>query len=193
MTALDLKAYTAKIRACEACDDLPLGPNPIFQISAETRVLIAGHAPGRVTHHKGRPFDDASGVRLRDWLGVDETTFYGNPRIGIFPMGLCYPGTGKGGDNPPRPLCAQTWHAGVMARLPQLALSVIIGRFAINWHCPELRKASVTDAVRAAPDDKMILPHPSPRNNLWLRKNPWFEADVLPSLRRRVAALLDGD
>lgn len=193
MSQLEFDALTAKIRACRLCTDLPLGPNPIFQISEKTRILIAGHAPGRVTHHKDRPFDDVSGVRLRDWLGIDETAFYTDPRIGMFPMGLCYPGTDKGGDNAPRPLCAQTWHARVMEHLSDLKLSIVIGRYAINWHCPEHTKSTVSEVVRNAPAGKVILPHPSPRNNLWLRKNPWFEARMLPKLREEVAKLLDSD
>lgn len=180
-----------QMRSCRKCADLPLGPKPLFQLHNDVRILIAGQAPGRVTHERGIPFDDASGDRLRDWLGVDRATFYGDPRIGILPMGMCFPGTKSGGDLPPRPICAATWHAALLPLLSELSLIVVIGRYAIDWHLPDLARASVTDAVRlGASAGKIVLPHPSPRNNRWLRQNPWFAHDILPDLRARVAAVL---
>lgn len=181
------------MRACAICTDLPLGPRPIFQLDPAARILIAGQAPGRITHHKGVPFDDPSGDRLRDWLGLDRATFYNDPRIGILPMGLCFPGTGQAGDLPPRPECAPAWRAQVLDALPNLSLTLVIGRYAIDWHLPQMRRIAVTQAVRDVKGETIVLPHPSPRNNRWLKRNPWFASNHLPPLRARVAAiLLDG-
>lgn len=182
-----------KMGACTLCEGLPLGPNPIFQLDARARILIVGQAPGRITHAKNRPFDDPSGVRLRAWMGVDEDQFYNDPRVGIFPMGLCFPGTGKGGDLPPRPECAATWRAPVMDALADVALTLVLGKYAIDWHVPRFKGAKVTQAVEGSRDGQggvFVLPHPSPRNNRWLKQNPWFEAEVVPDIRARVAALL---
>jgi len=178
---------------CTLCADLPLGPRPIFQLSAEARILIVGQAPGRITHAKGRPFDDPSGVRLRAWLGIERAEFYDDPRIGIFPMGLCFPGTGAGGDKPPPPICAQTWRARVLEALPKVELTLLLGAYAIAWHLPALKRVRVVEAVRLSADgsgDTYVLPHPSPRNNRWLRQNGWFEADILPQIRSEVGRLL---
>lgn len=182
-----------KMKVCSLCEGLELGPKPIFKLSSNVKILIAGQAPGRITHLKGRPFDDPSGERLRAWLGIDKTAFYDDDRIGIFPMGLCFPGSGKGGDIAPRPLCAQTWRKPIMEHLTQLELIVILGRYAVDWHVPALGKVSVAQAVRSAAEDTqttMILPHPSPRNNRWLKQNPWFEQDVIPQLQACVARSL---
>ena len=181
--------------ACALCPDLPLGPRPIFQLHASARILVVGQAPGRITHAKGRPFDDPSGTRLRDWMGVDRETFYGDPRIGIFPMGLCFPGTGKSGDLPPPALCAQTWRQRVLDHLTGVELTLVLGTYAIAWHLPELQKLSVRDAVRRAADGARcyVLPHPSPRNNRWLKQNPWFEAEVIPRIQADVAEILAKD
>ncbi|EBA05038.1 Uracil-DNA glycosylase [Rhodobacteraceae bacterium HTCC2150] len=180
----------SEMQACMICHDLPLGPKPIFKINSKAKILIAGQAPGRITHAKGVPFDDPSGDRLRDWLGVDRDTFYNDPAIAILPMGLCFPGTGKGGDLPPRPECAIAWRGRALAKMPRLELTLIIGRYAIDWHLPEMAKLTVTKAVEMGKNDnQMILPHPSPRNNRWLKQNPWFEVDVLPDLRARIERL----
>ncbi len=181
------------IRACTACADLPLGPRPIVQLDRRARILIAGQAPGVRAHNAGVPFDDPSGDRLRDWMGVGRETFYDPSRIAILPMGFCYPGTGKSGDLPPRPECADLWRTRLLAQLPNLDLTLVIGQYALNWHLPESRGLSVTDAVRnwrSHMPGVLPLPHPSPRNNRWLKTNPWFEADVLPALRERVATLI---
>ena len=179
------------IRACQLCEGLPLGPRPILQASSAARVLIAGQAPGRITHAKGRPFDDPSGERLRNWLGVSRDRFYDDEMFAIVPMGFCFPGTGTGGDSPPRPLCAQTWRGKIMSKLESLQLTLVIGQYALAWHFPK-NTNSLTQLVRAyMPDSKVIaLPHPSPRNGIWLKRNVWFEAEVLPILRRRVAEAL---
>lgn len=182
-----------EVRACTACADLPLGPNPILQLDPRARILIAGQAPGVRAHNAGIPFDDPSGDRLRDWMGVDREMFYDASRIAILPMGLCYPGTGKGGDLPPRPLCAETWREKLLAQLPNVELTLVIGAYALDWHLPDASCGNVTNLVqdwRNHWPTRLPLPHPSPRNNRWLKTNPWFEADVLPHLKQRIAQLL---
>lgn len=187
------EALVREMRACTLCAGLPLGPNPIFQLNQKARILIAGQAPGRITHAKGKPFDDPSGTRLRKWLGVDAATFYADPKIGIFPMGLCFPGTGKGGDAPPRQLCADTWRRPVMDQMPKVELTLILGAYALAWHLPTLKKMSVTEAVRRSSeldDGVFVLPHPSPRNNRWLKQNEWFEAAIIPRIQADVRRIL---
>lgn len=188
-----LPALLREVRACVLCAaHLPLGPRPVLQLHRGARILVAGQAPGRKVHASGRPFTDASGDRLRDWLGVDESTFYDPERLAIMPMGFCYPGTGRSGDLPPRPECAATWRAALLAKLPALELTLVIGQYALAYHLPEAT-GSLTETVRDWRrhwPTLVPLPHPSPRNNLWLRNNPWFERDVLPALRARVRTLL---
>lgn len=194
MSRTPLDPLLAEVRACTLCRDLPLGPNPLLQAGEGARILIAGQAPGRITHGKGRPFDDPSGNRLRDWLGVSRETFYDPQQVAILAMGFCYPGTGKGGDLPPRPLCAATWRAKLLAALPEIRLTLVIGQYAQAWHLPDLADLPLTARVRqqdVACSAVIALPHPSPRNGVWLKANPWFVDDVLPSLRLRVAAALD--
>ncbi|MGB7242144.1 MAG: uracil-DNA glycosylase family protein [Sulfitobacter sp.] len=181
------------IRACQLCSDLPLGPRPILQFSDNAKILIAGQAPGRITHNKGIPFDDPSGDRLRGWLGVDRDTFYDPQKIAIVPMGFCFPGTGKGGDLPPRAECAPKWRARVLRCLSSVSLTLVIGRYAIDWHLPDYAKHTVTEAASGWENlwpNQIILPHPSPRNNRWLKQNPWFEVEIIPMLQGRIRALL---
>jgi uracil-DNA glycosylase len=187
-----LSTLLVDVRTCKLCEGLPLGPNPILQASASSRVLIAGQAPGRITHAKGILFDDPSGNRLRDWLGVTREQFYDPELFAIIPMGFCFPGTGKGGDLPPRPLCAQTWRTKLLNQLPHITLTLVIGQYAQTWHLPEMEKQTLTERVRnAEPEAATIpLPHPSPRNGIWLKQNPWFEKDILPNLKSRVKAAL---
>lgn len=183
----------AEVRACTHCADvLPLGPRPVFQLDPQARILIAAQAPGRRVHETGLPFNDPSGDRLRTWLGVDCATFYDARKLALVPMGLCYPGTGKAGDLPPRPECAALWRAPLLATLQQLELTLVVGQYALAYHLPDAPK-TLTETVRQWPrywPDVLPLPHPSPRNNLWLRRNPWFEAEVVPVLRARVAEIL---
>ena len=182
-----------EIRSCTLCEGLPLGPRPIVQFSAAAKILIVGQAPGRITHAKGVPFDDPSGDRLRNFLGIDREIFYSPEKLAIVPMGFCFPGTGKGGDLPPRPECAFQWRDKILSQLPNIELTLIIGRYAIDWHLPEHKASSVKEAVRAWNEvwpEKLILPHPSPRNNRWLKQNDWFERDVIPQLQERVSALI---
>ena len=189
-----LHLLTSKMRACARCKGLELGPKPIFQLDERVKVLIAGQAPGRLAHTKNRPFDDPSGDRLRNWLGVDRFTFYDDKRIGIFPMGLCYPGSGSGGDKPPMKTCAATWRPPVLQALGKVELTLVLGRYAVAWHLPNLRDRPVTEAVRRSSEGRkgiFVLPHPSPRNNRWLKKNAWFEAQVVPRIRSKMAQVLD--
>ena len=176
----------AQARACEHCQGLPLGPRPIFQIGVEARILIVGQAPGRLTHAKGLPFDDASGTRLRDWMGVDRETFYDASRIACLPMGFCYPGKGNGGDLPPRPECAPRWRPVLLPLLKQVQLTLVIGQYAHAQYFPSDPR-SLTERVRRWQGESLVpLPHPSPRNGIWLKANPWFERDILPNLREHV-------
>ena len=188
------KKLLAEIRGCRLCAaSLPMGPRPVLQASAQARLLIAGQAPGRKVHESGVPFDDASGERLRGWLGIDRATFYDAKCVAILPMGFCYPGTGKSGDLPPRPECPPAWRARVLATMPKIALTLVVGQYAQAWHLGKAAKANLTQTVSAWASygsQIMPLPHPSPRNNIWLAQNRWFEAELLPVLRKRVAAAL---
>ena len=183
------------VRECRSCAaQLPLGPRPVLQIDPRARILIAGQAPGRKAHASGSPFSDPSGARLRDWMAVTAAQFYDPALVAILPMGLCYPGTGASGDLPPRPECAPRWREALLAQLPALRLTLVIGQYAMAYHLPTVGShATVTASVlRWCSNWPAIvpLPHPSPRNNLWLRRNAWFEQDLLPALREQVAAVL---
>lgn len=189
-----LAALAAEIRACRLCEGAIPAPRPVLRPSATARILVAGQAPGTRVHASGIPFTDPSGARLRDWMGIDSDTFYDDTRLAILPMGFCFPGhDGKGGDLPPRPECARTWRARILAAMPQIEVILLIGIYAQRWHLGERARPSLTETVRAWRSygpGIMPLPHPSWRNNGWLRKNPWFESALLPELRRRVASLL---
>lgn len=194
MPANDFEKLVAEMRACRICaDQLPLGPRPVFQIHPKAKILVAGQAPGRRVHETGLPFNDPSGDRLRAWLGVDRETFYDPLKLAIVPMGFCYPGTGKSGDLPPRPECAEAWRKRAMASLPDLELILVIGQYAHDWHLKGQGGGTLTETVRNWKRywPKILpLPHPSPRNNLWLKKNPWFEREILPALKTRVGEIL---
>ncbi len=191
----ELERTVAAARACRVCaETLPLGPRPVLQIAASARLMIVGQAPGTRVHATGLPFNDPSGDRLRAWLGVDRATFYDARRIAILPMGLCYPGRDpRGGDKPPPQVCAPTWHPRIRPLLPNLELTLLVGQYAQRHYLGRARRASLTETVRAwrsyAPAF-LPLPHPSWRNTAWLKRNPWFEAEVVPALRARVSALL---
>ena len=182
-----------EVRACTICEaHLPLGPRPVLQLHPKARVLIAGQAPGRKVHDSGVPFDDASGNRLREWLGVTREVFYDPQQIAILPMGFCFPGSGRSGDLPPRPECAPAWRTQLLGQLRHLEMTLVLGQYAQAYHFGEA-SSSLTELVRSWRTywPRMIpLPHPSPRNNLWLRRNPWFESEILPSLRKRVSDVL---
>lgn len=190
-----LATALAEARACRLCAaDLPLGPRPVLQASGTARLMLVGQAPGTRVHASGIPFNDPSGDRLRTWLGIDRATFYDPSRLAILPMGLCYPGQdARGADKPPKRICAPTWHPRVRPLLPKLELTLLIGLYAQAHYLGPARKANLTETVRSWRDygpDFLPLPHPSWRNTAWLKRNPWFEAEVLPELRRRVTALL---
>lgn len=181
------------IRNCRLCEDkFPHGVRPVLQFDPSAKILIAGQAPGRKVHESGIPFDDASGDRLRDWLGVDKATFYDEKQFAILPMAFCFPGTGKSGDLAPPKICAQTWRDELMAQFESLELVIIIGQYAKAYHAPNAAK-SVTDAVKRWREhwpQQLILPHPSPRNNIWLKRNQWFDDEVVPALKLRVQEIL---
>lgn len=179
-----------EVRACTVCGE-HLEPRPFVQLSGNARILIAGQAPGRKVHEGGTLFADASGNRLRDWLGIDDATFYDPDLVAILPMGFCYPGKGRSGDLPPRPECAETWRDRLMALLPRVGLTVILGKYALAWHAGERGPLNeVVGQWEQRLPDVVVLPHPSPRNNPWLSAHPWFEAEVVPRVRARVAELL---
>lgn len=193
-SAESIDQLVTQIRTCSLCTDLPLGPKPIVQASADAKILIVGQAPGRITHAKGRPFDDASGKRLRAWLGVSENVFYDPAKIAIVPMGFCFPGAGRGGDAAPRPECARHWRRPLLDAMPQVELSILLGAYALDWHIGNRDGANLTETVRNWQQywpQNLPLPHPSPRNNRWLKRNPWFETDIIPMLQSRVRTLLD--
>lgn len=189
----ELDQLLTKVRSCTICQNLPLGPKPLLQAGSRAKILIAGQAPGSKTHEKGRPFDDASGKRLRRWLGVTEDQFYDPDLFAIIPMGFCFPGTGKGGDLPPRSECAPQWHEPLLAALPNLKLTLILGQYALDWHLGDSKSKTLTDTVKRWEEfwpDHLPLPHPSPRNIRWFKTNPWFEKEVIPIMQRRVNSLL---
>ena len=200
-----IRQLASEIKACRVCVEQPTGtplphdPRPVAVLSETARIAICGQAPGTRVHESGRPFTDPSGDRLRDWMGVDETTFYDDRRIAIIPMGFCFPGLdAKGGDLPPRRECAVHWHDRVFAAMPQLELMLAVGQYAHRYHLGTLRRPSLTETVRdwqavaAARKAPVIvpLPHPSWRNNAWIKKNPWFSSELLPHLKKLIQASL---
>jgi uracil-DNA glycosylase len=181
------------VRACRRCAGLPFEARPILQFDPRARVLIASQAPGRRAHESGIPFDDPSGDRLRNWMGIDRKEFYDASKIAIVPMAFCYPGTGSAGDLPPRLECAPAWRQRLLVLLPAVRLTLLVGKHALDWHLGR-GGDSVTNAVsrwRTYWPDRFPMPHPSPRNNRWLKRNVWFEREVIPALRSQVRAVLD--
>jgi uracil-DNA glycosylase len=194
----DLQALLREIRGCELCaEHLPLGPRPTLRASAGARIMIVGQAPGTKVHETGIPWNDASGERLRDWLDIDRDTFYDVRRIAIVPSGFCYPGRlPRGGDAPPRPECAPTWHPRLVPLLPNIELTLLVGGYAQAYYLGRRRARTLTETVRNWRDygpDYLPTPHPSWRVTGWLRKNPWFENEVVPALRTRVREVLAQD
>jgi uracil-DNA glycosylase len=184
-----LEGLLAEVRQCRACEShLPLGPRPVLQAGEAARILIVGQAPGVRVHNTGIPWNDASGERLRMWMGVDKDRFYDKNRIAIIPMGYCYPGRGNGGDLPPRRECAELWLDHLLAKLPNIELTLLIGLYAQRHFLGSRRKSTLTETVRAwreyAPE-YLPLPHPSARNTPWFQRNPWFENELLPTLREQ--------
>ncbi|MCA0977134.1 uracil-DNA glycosylase family protein [Qipengyuania flava] len=191
MTAAALKR---EIRACTLCaEHLPLGPKPIVQFSATSRVVVVGQAPGRITHETGLAFDDKSGYRLAEWLGVSFETLHDPALFAIVSMGFCYPGKASGGDKPPRPECAPTWHEKVMRELPEDRLMLLVGTYAQRAYLPDTKSWTMRERILRYRDflpHFLPLPHPAWRSTLFMRDNPWFEAEVLPEVRQRVARLI---
>ncbi len=191
----ELAEILAAARACRICEaQLPLGPRPVLRAAAAARLMIVGQAPGTRVHESGVPWDDRSGERLRDWLQVSKEVFYDETRVAIVPMGFCYPGVdAKGGDKPPRPECAPQWHPPLRGALPAVELTLLVGMYAQAHYLGKRRRKTLTETVRHWQDylpEFLPLPHPSWRNTAWLRKNPWFETELLPELRKRVKKLV---
>lgn len=193
-TSIPLVDLLRDIRACTICAPfLPHGTRPIVAASESARVLIIGQAPGAKVHASGIPWNDASGNRLRSWLDVDSATFYDETKIALVPMGFCFPGRGKSGDLPPRPECAARWHRDLLAHMPSVRLTVLIGQYAQRFGLGDAFGPTLTDTLtrwRTFGPNIIPLPHPSPRNIAWFKRNAWFEADVLPALRERVSMAL---
>lgn len=191
-----LAAVLDMVRACRACEaELPLGPRPVLRAGVTARILVVGQAPGLRVHTTGVPWDDPSGERLRRWMGVEPETFYDAARIAIIPMGYCYPGRGNGGDVAPRRECASLWLPHLLARLPGVELTLLVGQYAQRHFLAGRRKPTLSATVRAWREyepEFLPLPHPSPRNQPWIQRNPWFERQVVPALRARIRALTRG-
>jgi len=189
-----LEHLLQQVRACTICaPHLPLGPRPVLRAAPTAKLLIVGQAPGTRVHASGIPWDDQSGKRLRQWLGLTPDVFYDASQIAIIPMGFCYPGKGKSGDLPPRPECARHWHERLLALLPDIELTLLIGRYAQEYFLGAAARATLTQTVahwQTYLPRFMPLPHPSPRNQFWLRRNPWFEADAVPVLQQLVHRLV---
>ncbi len=190
----DFDRLLQRVRACRLCEArLPLGPRPVVQMAPGARIMIIGQAPGTRVHETGIPWNDPSGDTLRRWLQLSREQFYDPAVVAIMPMGFCYPGRGKSGDLPPRPECAPAWHAQLLAALPHIRLTLLIGHYAQRYYLGN-RYRTLTDTVRHWRDfapDRLPLPHPSPRNRRWLTQNPWFEQEELPVLRTRVHDVLE--
>jgi uracil-DNA glycosylase len=192
---MDLDTVVRDARACRHCAaHLPHEPRPVLRVASTARLLIIGQAPGRRVHESGIPWTDPSGERLREWLQLSPERFYDTARMAILPMGMCYPGTVDGADLPPRPECAPLWHPRLLPLMPSVRLTLLVGSYAQAFHLGGQRKATLAETVRAFRDYLpafLPLPHPSWRNTGWLKRNPWFEEDLLPELRRRVHALME--
>ncbi len=186
-----MKELLSEIRACDVCSKvLPLGPRPIVAAHAHAKIIIIGQAPGTKVHETGVPWDDPSGKQLRKWLGVSDEVFYDETKIAIVPMGFCYPGKGKGGDLPPRTECALLWHQKLLDSMPNLELIILIGAYAQKYYLKKEMEKNLTETVRAYQKylpNYFPLPHPSPRNRFWLKKNPWFEDEVVKELKKLIS------
>lgn len=188
---INLDTLADEVRQCRQCADV-LEPRPVIRVNSSARLLIIGQAPGRKVHETGIPWNDPSGDRLRDWLGLDRESFYDTREVAIVPMGLCYPGKGRSGDLPPRPECRALWHRPLFEAMPNIKMTLLVGQYAQKAYLPHFRR-SLTENVRHWRDyfpEWIPLVHPSPRNRLWLRRNPWFEEEVVPAMRDEVHRLL---
>ncbi|XDD49269.1 uracil-DNA glycosylase family protein [Leptospira sp. WS92.C1] len=189
----NLKTVLQNARACTICkENLPFAPNPILRANVKARILLIGQAPGLKVNSSGVPWQDVSGDRLREWMGIDSDMFYNEEKIAIIPMGFCYPGKGKSGDLPPRPECAPEWHPKLLSLLPNIQLTILIGQYAQERYLQTNRKETLSATVQAFKKYNPYFPivHPSPRNQIWLKKNPWFLKELVPYLRKQVARIL---
>lgn len=189
-----MEKLLGNIRECSIClPHLIQGVNPVLSAHAKSKVAIIGQAPGAVVHKSGVPWDDKSGERLREWLGISTFDFYDEEKLALIPMGFCYPGKGKSGDLPPRTECAPQWHEALFSEMKELQLIILIGTYAQSYYLKETKKKTLTETVRNYKEylpNYLPIPHPSPRNNIWLRKNEWFEIEVIPELRNRMRQVL---
>lgn len=190
-----MKRLLREIGECTLCAGvLPLGPNPVVRAGTQCRIMVVGQAPGTRVHQTGIPWNDPSGDRLRDWMGLNKELFYDTRFLALVPMGFCYPGKGRGGDLPPMAACAPLWHQRLIAQMPKLALIILAGQYAHDYYLGADKGRNLAETVsrfREYLPGYMVLPHPSPRNNRWLRERPWFEQEVIPELRNRVSGLLE--
>lgn len=192
-TLTRLDRLLTEVRSCRVCEsELPLGPNPILRAKRSARILIIGQAPGTKVHQSGIPWDDPSGKRLREWMSIEDEVFYDETRIAIIPMGFCYPGKGSSGDLPPRKECAELWHQKLLNLLPNVQLTLLIGQYAHKYYLTDFEPtlAETVKAWQRYGPQYFPLPHPSPRNIGWLKKNSWFEAKTIPQLRKKVCSAL---
>ncbi|MEQ8582301.1 MAG: uracil-DNA glycosylase family protein [Marinoscillum sp.] len=189
-----MKSLLNEIRGCTICKDhLPHGPNPVLSASIHSQIVIIGQSPGSVVHRTGIPWDDKSGDNLRSWLQMDKHTFYNPDVVALIPMGFCYPGKGKSGDLPPRTECAPQWHGPLLGQMKEVKLTLLIGQYAQAYYLGDQLRPTLTDTVKNYQQylpAHFVLPHPSPRNNIWKARNPWFEQDVVPALRKSVAEII---
>lgn len=194
-TESNLQELLKQVRNCQVCKDyLPLGPKPVLRARTGARILIVGQAPGTAVHRSGIPWNDPSGDTLRQWMGIDRAVFYDENNIAIIPMGFCYPGKGKSGDLPPRKECAPLWHKPLLELLPERKLTILAGSYAIRYYLPAAGSSGIQETIlnyRMHLRNGMFpVVHPSPRNRLWLKKNPWFETEVVTALKLEVARVL---
>lgn len=192
--SMTIETLLKEIRNCEVCREaLDHQPRPVVSASSKSRILVIGQAPGTKVHASGIPWDDASGRNLRKWLGVTDEQFYNPDLFGIVPMGFCYPGKGRSGDLPPRPECAPQWHSPLLDFMPKITLTLLIGQYAQGYYLKDKKKDTLTETVRNFEEylpDFMPLVHPSPRNGIWMRKNQWFEEEVVPQLQAIVKSVI---
>lgn len=190
-----MRELLTEIKSCTVCSEfLPNAPRPIVQVSAQSKIIIIGQAPGQKVQNTGIPWDDASGKNLREWLGVSDATFYDEKQIGLIPMGFCFPGTGKSGDLPPRPECAKLWHDKLSEQMKEVKLTLLVGQYAQKHYLKKTMMRNLTETVRnyhTYLPTYLPLPHPSPRNNIWMKKNAWFKQEVIPSIKELVQEYLE--